>query len=657
MPLPSNPPDNTAPEGFKTWLTNARGTLVDHDLRLADNDENVAALQEAASDAAEAIDAAEEAIDDLEVDVAVLQSDVDDLEVDVASLTTGVAGGITAATLTTNGDILTRAAGVPARITRADLAADAAFTDRFEQLVGRTYPALRTFREALAHTRTTGGLTRVVVGPGDSFGEGYTASTFFGVWWRRLQLELQRGTERGHWGYIAAAPGGGPFPTNYPGVGTDVWDRVGDYVDERGGRGLGRRAIDLEPGATMTVPFVGTYAQIAYTKMSSSPLNGIRILCDGVGRGNINPYTIGDDESALSEWPGEPPQEEYGLHELTIENVGISGNIRIEGVHLYDGPADHGVYVADCSHSGYMAQSYATPDTDWVEAVALLEPHLIVLPIGLNDRFFGRTSAQYAADLTTICDAIDEACEATAPGILLVAWPMSPGEAETGPEPWVNYIAKMREVAALNPEHRAVVDLSVLMSGAELPPSMTHGDGYHPTNPGQQWMAERILEVIEPRSKVGNGQPAVRGPININAKAIPDGMLPGGILTTWLNGIVGTGGTGTLPAGTNYWQSDNGADVEELRYRVWFDAGEYAAYLTVTVGNNMGQAEVLVNNLSSGTLDLYGTTTRLDRKVGSSFTLPEDGWYCVTVRKTGDKNVLSSNTYLQWNQVDFVRSE
>lgn len=57
---------------------------------------------------------------------------------------TGAEGGTTA--LTTDGDVLTRAAGVPSRITRANLAADTAFTSRYMQVVnhGSTAGTART---------------------------------------------------------------------------------------------------------------------------------------------------------------------------------------------------------------------------------------------------------------------------------------------------------------------------------------------------------------------------------------------------------------------------------------------------------------------------------------------------------------------------------
>jgi hypothetical protein len=48
-----------------------------------------------------------------------------------------ITGAVAASTLTTNGDVLTRAAGVPARITRADLAADTAFTSAFAAISGQ----------------------------------------------------------------------------------------------------------------------------------------------------------------------------------------------------------------------------------------------------------------------------------------------------------------------------------------------------------------------------------------------------------------------------------------------------------------------------------------------------------------------------------------
>jgi hypothetical protein len=48
-----------------------------------------------------------------------------------------ITGAVAASTLTTNGDVLTRASGVPARITRADLAADTAFTSAFAAISGQ----------------------------------------------------------------------------------------------------------------------------------------------------------------------------------------------------------------------------------------------------------------------------------------------------------------------------------------------------------------------------------------------------------------------------------------------------------------------------------------------------------------------------------------
>lgn len=86
---------------------------------------------------------------------------------------------VAASTLTTDGDILTRAAGVPARVTRASLAADAAFTAQFAPIANPTFtgnvvvPAGNAANEAAQITAFDATTGRLAIGGYEIGDSGY----------------------------------------------------------------------------------------------------------------------------------------------------------------------------------------------------------------------------------------------------------------------------------------------------------------------------------------------------------------------------------------------------------------------------------------------------------------------------------------------------
>jgi len=100
----------------------------------------------------------------------------------------------TSATLTTDGDILTRATGVPARITRADLAADSAWGDLY---VSRS-SALRLWVPAGGFTLAEGAPSGTLATPSAwsawlldaSSQEGIVTNQFFPSWWSTFSASL-----------------------------------------------------------------------------------------------------------------------------------------------------------------------------------------------------------------------------------------------------------------------------------------------------------------------------------------------------------------------------------------------------------------------------------------------------------------------------------
>lgn len=528
--------------------------------------------------------------------------------------------------------------------TAADLADDSAFTDRFVPKADLLDRALATYRESHARMKATGTRAMIAI-VGDSGGEGYLADSITGVWWRRLLLELQQPTERAHGGYIAAIPGAPTY--GYPGFGNDLWTRAGavhNIIDQ--GRGLGRRAVDIGPGSSMQFVFTGCQVQFAYTKMASSPVNGFRLSLNGVP-GDIDPHTAGADESAL--YTG--PLLAYGIHTVKLENVGVSGNIRVEGIHIWDSAPTYGVYIADASHAGYGAEHYATPDTSWVESVALLDPDLILIMIGGNDYFGGRTSEQFQGNLQTMCEALAAGCPRS-PGIIIVAG-ATPAVDLDATEPWANFTAAMANVAAMDPAHRAVLDIGARTHDGTIPESLIAVDEVHINNSGGQWLSDILEGAIQPVKQHGPARMNVQSPVHIDAS----GGYPDGVLGSWTNVIVTTGASATFPSGTVYWQSPVGTTVHEHRYRVWLERGTYLPVLTGVSGTVSGIAEVLIGSVSSGDLDFYAATGSIVSKAAAgAMSIWDDGWYCVTIRKTGRKNASSTAWSIFYTDLDLVRS-
>lgn len=523
--------------------------------------------------------------------------------------------------------------------------------------LGRSYEALKVFRQRLAVTRQANTLQTVVaIGPSDSNGEGYNASSFQRRWWFLMGKELQRGTENHHWHYFAAAPGG-VFPGGYPG-GVTYWTRTGTYTDASGGRGLGQRAVDIAAGATMTLSFLGTFARIAVTRLTTSPTNGLTVKINGTSVGTLNPN--GATASVVLDIPG--GQLQYGLHSLELSNTGGAGDIRIEGAHTYDGTAAKGVYVLDNSHSASGAQNYAE-DTTWAETYTLIPPHLVILPVGAGDRFDGRTSAEFEADLIVVINAINTAADAASairPSILLVAFPTSPVlEDAESLEPWENYIEVMRDVAALDSTSRAVLDLTSLIPDGIFPAyvnavtDLLSDDDTHLNDAGQRWVADRILEVIDPRPPAGFTKSAVRGPVSIIAQQTPDGESP----AAWVLACISASGTGSSPQGTWYRTSATGSAVGQQSYRVWLEAGTYVLAYTGYKGAALGIVAAGIDGASAGTMDMYNATTQLvGQAFGTSLVVADSGWHLVYIKKNGTKNASASDYAVLWSRLDLIRT-
>lgn len=197
-----------------------------------------------------------------------------------------------------------------------------------------------------------------------------------------------------------------------------------------------------------------------------------------------------------------------GVVASTVEVGWVSGAPFAAGIHEFKGDENSGLQVHNLGMSGTYAKYWNDRAAlSWPACAALLAPSLMVVNLGGNDgRSAGgnRTAAQFGADLTTLLNTLGTLVSTTAPIVVLMQWSL--GDAALL-EPWANYVAAAKAVAAANPR-AVVVDCSGTLTTGRMYPSNTVPDTLalynaasppHGTAKGYALEATTIAKALEPR--------------------------------------------------------------------------------------------------------------------------------------------------------------
>jgi hypothetical protein len=110
-----------------------------------------------------------------------------------------------------------------------------------------------------------------------------------------------------------------------------------------------------------------------------------------------------------------------------------------------------------------------------------------------------------------------------------------------------------------------------------------------------------------------------------------------------------TAGTWTLSRDENYHydqvMNSNGADSEEIVYKIWLPKGNTTFYIYLKKGTNGGILEVLLDTTSQGTIDCYNGSATYNNRESVSLTVSEAGQYDLKLKCNG-KNASSSGYQL-----------
>lgn len=264
--------------------------------------------------------------------------------------------------------------------------------------------------------------------------------------------------------------------------------------------GPGGRGMALEPGASITWKVRAESVDIGYrTRFGGGPFE---VRVDGeIPYDGLAVPTDADGGAERRTWSsgGLGP----GTHTITVRNDVTGSNARravITDLMPYRGDRDRCVHVLDASRSGVSARTISqTPG--YLRDSLSLEPDLLLVPLGFNDRRTGSSARDFGESLDSVIS------QARAYGydgpILLVGW-FTPAPVR-GQASWPGYLRVMQGLTRR--EGVSFIDLSPVLPAAD-PSSRYFRDGLHPSEQGQPLIADVLTEVLVPP---GDGTPTPSG--------------------------------------------------------------------------------------------------------------------------------------------------
>jgi lysophospholipase L1-like esterase len=281
--------------------------------------------------------------------------------------------------------------------------------------------------------------------------------------------------------------GGANYLTAYPVIASYPRDPSASLTfDAR--FGLGRRSAQLASGTPLVFNVSATSAKIAYWQAPGA--GSFSYSINGAAAVTVNASGTQAD-GVLRSITGLS-----GTSDTITINL-VSGYVLIEGLYVYNGDETRGVRVWESGHAGWKASDFnATPAggtaTDWMANITNIQPSLVVIALGANDAI-SESAASFKTQLTTLIANV-RAAVTTPPSIVLVA---GAERNNTFVEPWVNYTAAMKSIAASDTAID-VLDLSAVLPKVSTAPAGWYADSVHPTNRGHGEQAAALLEFVTP---------------------------------------------------------------------------------------------------------------------------------------------------------------
>lgn len=363
--------------------------------------------------------------------------------------------------------------------------------------------ALRVFYAALADRRSNP--CNIVV-MGDSMTEGQGATVWGARWVDRFRDQMRQKFPvtgvTGGVGYISTTNGltGGSssiFPVAHSGTVT---------TNSQSGPKKRSRAFSAS-GHITTWTVVGTAVDLVYWQGTGT--GTVKWSVDGGS--TTNQSTVGG--SSASGTTFRISLGTAGVHTVTVEWV--SGTSYIEGLIVYNGDETTGVRVHEAGRSGFSAYqwdqvNHENASTAWARAVGQLNPHLLIIALGINDWAQSTANggaAGTAADYKTYLKSLiaDVRSNTTIdPSIMLLSYATPNASPYDTAYSFAQYADVCEQIAAEDAEV-CTLDLGLRIPKVLGDTLSLYSDTTHFTNKGHALAADLVMQVIGVGGGAGGG--------------------------------------------------------------------------------------------------------------------------------------------------------
>jgi len=364
--------------------------------------------------------------------------------------------------------------------------------------------ALDTFQTAITN-RTTAPV--VIIVQGDSIGEGLSSSPRLGNRWiDKFRDDLYTkypvsGVTPPVTSYLAAffGDGGG---SGFTLVGTAPTQLLSQT-------GLGMRAgqsTTTNSGYELTGISV-TSLDIHYQRQAAS--NSIKVEIDiGAGYVTFATPTLASGAVDSQRWQSGSLGGTATKIKITSQNTNL---FVMEGVRLFNGDEAKGFHVIDASHYGYSVADYRAKGATPYQPMALIAPHLVIVPLTENDYFTQPTIANYIADHNTTIASL-RAAVANCP-VLLISHGLR-GDIAVQPVTYSQYDAAQRTICAADSKTAQLKLYGTFPDCTTAPtaiPAEYDTDRVHWTNTGHALAATLTADALATTAVTNAGIAAIDG--------------------------------------------------------------------------------------------------------------------------------------------------
>jgi lysophospholipase L1-like esterase len=202
--------------------------------------------------------------------------------------------------------------------------------------------------------------------------------------------------------------------------------------------GWGLKAVDLvAAGQSLTHTFTGSSVQVWYSAVPAAGTFAVTV--DGVVVAS-SVSTAGAGDAAVWRSGPLPP----GRHTIMVIGQG-TGTVRVHGFATSDGDEDRGVHVYNGGHGGRTSGDFVKGAAAWTPRLRSMQPHLVILQLGVNDWRIGVPAGVMKDNLQKII-ALVRANTTTDPSFVVYGPPRV--GADHRAQDFTHFTEAWREVAA-----------------------------------------------------------------------------------------------------------------------------------------------------------------------------------------------------------------